>query len=340
MKEFSMRRSAVFSTPRLWRVAVLALLALAVVGCSGESGPSQAEQDAQAKREAAAAAAVAVHARTVNEIRATRLTNLQKPDGWLSLVGLHWLKAGNSYVGSGPTKGVRLAVGPDELGLIRLERDGTVTFRATAGAGVTYDGKPAESRTRALVTDADGATPTVVGFNQGDASFIVIKRGESYGLRVRDALAPTRTRFPGLAYFDIDDAFRFDARFEAHPPGQTIPIVNVLGIEEAMANPGVVVFQKDGAEYRLEAVDEGDGRLFLIFADRTSGHESYPAARFLYAEKPAADGGMTVVDFNRAYNPPCAFTEFSTCPMPPPSNRLDLRIEAGEKKPLPLLASS
>lgn len=324
--------------PRRFGLPVL-FAALLAVGCGGESGPSQAEIDAQAKREAAAAAAAAVHARGVNELRATRLANLQKPDGWLSLVGLHWLKPGNSFVGSSATKGVRLAVGPEELGLIRLERNGTVTFRATAGAGVTYDGKPAEAGTRRLVTDAEGGTPTVVGFNQGDASFIVIKRGENYGLRVRDALAPTRARFPGLAYFDINPAFRFDARFEAHPPGQTIPIVNVLGIEEAMANPGVVVFQKDAVEYRLEAVDEGDGRLFLIFADRTSGHESYAAARFLYADQPR-DGGTTVVDFNRAYNPPCAFTEFSTCPMPPPSNRLDLRIEAGEKKPLPLLASS
>ncbi len=334
-----MRPTIAPRTAVCWRlVLAVSLAALVAAGCSGESGPSQAELDAQAKREAAAAAAAAVHARSVNEIRETRLSNLQKPDGWLSLVGLHWLKAGNSYVGSGATKGVRLAVGPEELGMIRLERDGTVTFRATSGSGVMYDGKPADGGTRRLVTDADGGTPTVVGFNQGDASFIVIKRGENYGLRVRDALAPTRTRFAGLDYFPIDQAFRFDARFEAHPVGQTIPIVNVLGIEEAMANPGVVVFQKDGVEYRLEAVDEGNGRLFLIFADRTSGHESYAAARFLYADQPA-DGGMTVVDFNRAYNPPCAFTEFSTCPMPPPSNRLDLRIEAGEKKPLPLLAS-
>ena len=321
-----------------FRPALLPLMALALalgaVGCSGEAGPSAAEVEAQAKRERAAAAAAAVFERSVNEARETRLQNLQKPDGWLSLVGLHWLKPGNSYVGSGATKGVRLAVGPEELGLIRLERDGTVTFRATAGAGVTYDGQPANTATHRLVTDADGATPTVVGFNNGDASFVVIKRGDSYGLRVRDALAPTRTGFAGLDYFDINPAFRFDARFEAHPPGQTIGIVNVLGIEEPMANPGAVVFQKDGVEYRLEAVDEGDGRLFLIFADRTSGHESYAAARFLYAERPA-DGGTTVVDFNRAYNPPCAFTEFSTCPLPPPSNRLDLRIEAGEKKPRP-----
>ena len=306
--------------------------ALVLAACGGDAGPSQAERDAQAKREAAAAAVAAVHRRGVLEWRETRLQNLQKPDGWLSLVGLHWLKPGNSFVGSGATKGVRLAVGPEEIGMIRLDRDGTVSFRATAGAEVTIDGMPAGSGLRPLVTDADGGTPTVVGFNKGDASFVVIKRGDQYGLRVRDALAPTRVNFPGLDYFEIDPAFRFDARFEAHPPGQTIGIVNVLGIEEAMANPGVVVFQKDGVEYRLEAVDEGDGRYFLIFADRTSGHETYPAARFLYAD-PTSDGGTTVVDFNRAYNPPCAFTEYSTCPLPPPSNRLDLRIEAGEKKP-------
>lgn len=306
-----------------------------VLGACSDRGPSEAERQAQATRERAAAAAAAVHRRSVLEWREARLARLQAPDGWLSLVGLHWLKRGNSYVGSGATKGIRLAVGPEELGLISVERDGTVRFRATV-PGVTIDGQPAGSATHVLRSDAGGATPTVVGFNQGDASFILIQRGDRLGLRVRDALAPTRTRFPGLDYFEIDPAFRFDARFEPHPEGQTIGIVNVLGIEEPMKNPGVVVFEKDGREYRLEAVDEGDGRLFLIFADRTSGHETYPAARFLYADPPNAKG-HTVVDFNRAYNPPCAFTEYSTCPLPPPANRLDLRVEAGEKKPLPLI---
>lgn len=314
--------------------SILALcvgFAVALSGCAAESGPSQAELDAEATRERAAAGVAAVHARTVNEAREQRLQRLQKPDGWLSLVGLHWLQPGQSFVGSGATKGVRLAVGPEELGLITLDGD-RVRFRPSPGAGLTFDGQPGGTGTRELVTDADGGTPTVVGFNRGDASFVVIRRGDRFGLRVRDALAPTRTAFPGLDYFDIDADFRFDARFEAHPPGQTLNIVNVLGIEEPMSNPGAVVFEKDGVEYRLEAVDEGDGRLFLIFADRTSGHESYAAARFLYAERPS-EGATTVVDFNLAYNPPCAFTEFSTCPLPPASNRLDLRIEAGEKKP-------
>ncbi len=315
-------------------VFLASLLPLAlVVGCSADSGPSPAELEAQAIRERAAERVAAAHTRTVEEGRAGRLERLQTPDGWLSLVGLHWLSRGNSFVGSGPTKGVRLAVGPDEIGLVSLDRNGVVTFRAKGGLGVTYDGKPAGTATRVLTTDADGQTPTIVGFNQGDASFVVIKRGENVGLRVRDAMSPTRIRFPGLDYFPIDAGFRFDAIFEAHPAGQTLGIVNVMGIEEQMVNPGVVVFQKDGVEFRLEAVDEGDGRLFLIFADRTSGHETYAAARFLYAEA-TVDGGRTVVDFNLAYNPPCAFTEFSTCPLPPPSNRMDLRVEAGEKKPL------
>ncbi len=310
----------------------IALAALALGGCADESAaPSQAERDAQAARERAAEQVAVVHARSVEAVRERRLQNLQKPDGWLSLVGLHWLQPGHSFVGSGATMGVRLAIGPEELGLITLD-DQTVSFRPNMRSGLSFDGQPARRGTRTLTSDADGATPTVVGFNQGDASFIVIRRGDRFGLRVRDALAPTRTGFTGIDYFDIDPAFRLEARFEAHPSGRTLGIVNVLGIEEQTANPGVLVFEKDGNEYRLEALDEGDGRLFLIFADRTSGHESYPAARFLYAEQPGASA-TTVLDFNLAYNPPCAFTAFSTCPLPPAANRLDLRVEAGEKKP-------
>lgn len=310
---------------------VIALGVVLIAGCSGESGPSQAEIDAQATRERAAEAVAAVHARSVMRWRETRLRNLQKPDGWLSLVGMHWLPPGQSFVGSGATKGVRLAVGPEELGLITVADD-AVSFRASVDAGVTFDGQPAGSATRQLTTDAGIAAPTVVGFNQGKANFIIIDRGDRFGLRVRDAMAPTLTGFSGLDYFDIDPAFRFNARFEAHPPGKTLSIVNVLGEEEATPNPGVLVFTKDGVEHRLEALGEGDGSLFLIFADRTSGHETYAAARYLSVDQPA-DGETTVVDFNFAYNPPCAFTRFSTCPLPPRSNRLDLRIEAGEKKP-------
>ena len=145
--------------------------------------------------------------------------------------------------------------------------------------------------------------------------------------------APPRSSFPGIRYFDIDPSFRFKARFTAHKAGSTIEIINVLGMIEPMANPGTVTFEKDGKSYTLEAVDEGDHRLFLMYADRTSGHDSYPSSRYLYAEYPDAEGN-TIVDFNKGYSPPCAFTDFATCPLPPLSNRLDLAITAGEKKPL------
>jgi uncharacterized protein (DUF1684 family) len=211
---------------------------------------------------------------------------------------------------------------------------------------VTIDGQPAPAGDIPLIADADapeGGGPTVVGFNKGDASFIVIKRADRVGLRVRDALAPTRTRFPGLDYFDVNPDLRIVATFDAHPPGKTIDIVNVLGMVEATPNPGTLSFtvpvtDADGKtvekSFRMEAVDEGDGRLFLNFADRTSGHESYAASRMVYADPPGPDG-TTVIDFNKAYNPPCAFTPYSTCPLPVPENRLDLVVDAGEKKPRP-----
>ncbi len=306
-----------------WAMACL----LALAGCGGDG---DATADAEAAR--AAEASQRAYERQVNDARAERLQRLMRPDGWLSLVGLHWLTPGATYVGTARDNGTRLSLGPEQLGMISLSRDGQLSLDIHAGAEVTIDGEPATGRVL-LRADSQGG-PTVVGFNRGDASFIVIERGGRFGLRVRSAMARTRTSFQGLDYFDIDPGFRFEARFEAHPPGKTLEIVNMLGMVEAMANPGRVVFEKEGKSYALEAVDEGDGRLFLIFADRTSGHESYPASRFLYAEAPGPDG-RTVLDFNLAYNPPCAFTPYSTCPMPPPENRLDLRVAAGEKKPRP-----
>lgn len=264
--------------------------------------------------------------------RAQRLERLLRPDGFLSLVGLHWLTPGSTYVGTAKENGTRLTVGPDNIGMLTLGRDGRARLRLAEGAELLVDGEPATGEIE-LIPDTQGK-PTVVAFNRGDASFVLIERAGRYALRVRNAMARTRTSFPGLDYFDINPAFRFEARFEPHPPGKTLDIVNMLGMVEATPNPGRAVFEKDGASYSLEALDEGTGELFFVFADRTSGHESYPASRFLYATPPGPEG-VVVLDFNRAYNPPCAFTPYSTCPMPPPENRLDLRIEAGEKKPLP-----
>lgn len=266
------------------------------------------------------------------EWREGRVQRLTKPDGWLSLVGMHWVDVGTTRIGSAADNGTRLMVGPPRLGMLKLTKDDTISFEPEPGVEVTINGEPAVGWTQ-LISDADPTLdPSVVGFNKGDASFVVIKRGGRFALRVRDALAPTRTNFAGIEYFEIDPGFRFDATFTPHAPGSTIEIVNVLGMIEAMDNPGTVTFKDGDKSFTLEAIDEGDHRLFLVYADRTSGHESYPAARYLYAEYPDASG-HTVVDFNEGYNPPCAFTDFATCPLPPLQNRLDLAITAGEKKP-------
>ncbi len=313
------------------RVKLLPLLALSLLlaGCGGSSDQAAADEAAAAK---AARDAKLAYEREVRDWRHERQERLLRPDGFLSLVGLHWLNPGATYVGSAQDNGTRLALGPPQIGMLDVRKDGTVTLRVADGAEVTVDGEPAEG-TVTLVPDSQGK-PTVVGFNRGDASFVLIERGGRFALRVRNAMARTRTSFPGIDYFDIDPGFRFEARFEAHPPGKTLDIVNMLGMVEPMANPGRVLFEKNGAQFSLEALDEGDGELFFVFADRTSGHQSYPASRFLYA-KPAGADGKVVLDFNRAYNPPCAYTPYSTCPMPPPENRLDLAVTAGEKKPLP-----
>ena len=300
------------------------ILTILLAACGKQ--PETAAPDATAQADAAKKA----YQQEIFDWRADRVQRLQKPDGWLSLVGMHWLDTGSTRVGTAVTNGTRLTVGPEKLGLITVGKDRRIMFTPESGVEVTIDGVVAKAGVE-LVPDSAG-TATVVGFNKGDTSFIVIERSGRFALRMRNANAITRVGFTGIDYFDIDTGFRFKAKFTAHEPDKKIEIVNILSMVEPMDNPGTVTFEKDGKSFTLEAVDEGDHRLFLIYADRTSGHESYPAARFLYAEYPDAEG-YTVVDFNKGYNPPCAFTAFSTCPMPPPGNRLDLAINAGEKKP-------
>jgi len=269
----------------------------------------------------------AEHAAETEAWRTQRVERLQAPAGWLSLVGLHWIEPGSHSLGRAADNDIVLSTGPARLGRIE-SKDGTISFTAAPEAGATVDGQPASS-TVALKPDSSGA-PTVVAFDGGEASFMLIERNGRLGLRVRDARAPTRSGFTGIEHYPVDLSWRVEARFEAHPPGKTIDIANVLNAIEPMANPGALVFEKDGKTHRLEAVDEGDGQLFLIFADRTNRKDTYGAGRFLYADPPV--DGRTVLDFNRAYNPPCAFNAYSTCPLPPPENRLDLAVTAGERR--------
>lgn len=272
-----------------------------------------------------AIAATTAYPDEIKTWREQRTERLTAPEGWLSLVGLHWLDKGTHSIGSVADNDIVLSIGPPKLGSVTL--DGAIVTLALA-EGVEASIGDTAARTAPLVADSSGS-PTVVRI--GQTSFSLIERSGRYGLRVRDPQAKSRSGFVGIDYFEIDPAWRFEARFEAHPAGRTIDIVNVLDMLEPTKNPGVVVFEKNGKQYRLEALDDtGDGQLFLIFADRTNGKTTYGPGRFLYAPPPV--DGKTVVDFNRAYNPPCAFSAYSTCPLPPPENRMDVAVQAGEKK--------
>ncbi len=259
--------------------------------------------------------------------RDERRQELLKPDGWTSLVGLHWLELKAHYIGSGSGSGIRLAAGPPKLGMVE-QRDGRIFFTPENGLSLTLDGKPLKGRVE-LKTDHD-ETPSLVGFEDGKGLLSVIRRGERSGLRVKYADAPPRLQFAGLDYWPADAGWKVVGKFVPHPPGKTLPIVDIIGTTTDAPNPGAVEFVRDGRTYRIEAMGEPGNELFLVLADRTSGHGSYPAGRFMEASGPDAQGHV-VLDFNRAYSPPCAFTPFATCPLPPPENRLDLAITAGEK---------
>jgi uncharacterized protein len=166
----------------------------------------------------------------------------------------------------------------------------------------------------------------------GTVRFQIIKREPRYAVRVKDSQAETRTNFKGLEYFPLDSKWRVEARFEPYNPMKKIPIDDVTGRKSDSDSPGALAFTVDGKEYRIDPIlEEGSDELFIIFRDATSKDATYGAGRYLYAKKPGPDGKV-IVDFNKAYNPPCAFTPYATCPLPPQQNRLPFRIEAGEKK--------
>lgn len=262
----------------------------------------------------------------LDQWRAEREAGLRKPDGWFSLVGLSWLEEGENRFGSDPAGKVVLPAGkaPAQAGVL-VRHGNTVELKAAPEAGLTLDGKPVREAT--LEVGKEGK-PQVVGL--GSLSFFLIPRGDRVGVRVRDSAAPALAAFHGLDYYPAAEDWRVEARFEPYQPPKPIPIVNILGMVEDNPSPGAVVFQREGKTYRLEALDGGDGSLFLLFADPTNGPETYGAGRFLDTDPPK-DGKVTV-DFNRAYNPPCAFSAYATCPLPPKQNRLPFAVRAGEKK--------
>jgi len=259
--------------------------------------------------------------------RQKRHERLASASGWLTLVGLSWLEPGENAFGSDPASAVPLPAGkaPKRAGVLTLA-NGEVRVKAAADSGVMLDGKPVGER----VLGDDMAEKTDV-LQLGDLSFYVIRRGDRYGVRVKDANNPLRTGFKGIEYFPADPRWRIEGTFDPYEAPRKVEIPTVLGTSETMEAPGAVTFTIDGKKYTLEPVveDPNAPSLWFIFKDATSAKETYGAGRFLYAEMPK--DGKVVLDFNQAYNPPCAFTPYATCPLPPKSNWLPVRVEAGEK---------
>lgn len=264
---------------------------------------------------------------SIDKWQAARVERLRAPTGWLSLIGLPWLKPGPNTVGSAADNDLVLGKGPAHLGTVTWHKDGKVDIALSKNSGALIDGKRVQ---KATLLDDSHDHPTRVSF--GKVDFYLISRGPKKGLRVKDPEAPSRTGFTGIDRFPVDESWRIEAKWVPFEPVHHLDVPTAIGTVEKYPVPGKLVFERDGKSLSMLPVIEvpGDKELFVIFADRTSGKETYGAARFVYIDMPR--DGKAVIDFNKAYNPPCAFTPYATCPLAPLENRLDLRVTAGEKK--------
>ena len=252
-------------------------------------------------------------------------TQLRAENGWLTVVGLYWLKKGENTVGSAPNSDVVLpGSAPAKLGVIEFDGAATV-FRVKPGVEAQIDGVSGRSAT--LRDDHDDSGATLV--STGSVSFFIIKRGEQYAVRVKDAGHSARRSFKGRSWYPVDERYRVRATFRPHTSERSLDLETSAGTTTALANPGVVEFDLRGKHFRLEAFAANEGQVWLIFRDKTSGLTTYGAGRFLYAD--VNEAGIVDLDFNKAYHPPCAFTHFATCPLPPRQNVLPVSIRAGER---------
>ncbi len=263
----------------------------------------------------------------VRKWREEREARLRADGGWLTLAGLFWLKEGENRFGTDPAGDIVLPAGtaPAKAGIFTL-RDGQVTVTLLPGTAGRI-GPRSLTSPREMRPDTSGNADVL---EMGSLSLNVIERGGKLGIRLKDKNNPARREFAGLKWFPIAEAYRVEAQWVSHPQPKPVKVPNVLGQSEAMPSPGYAEFVLNGKTVRLDGVleDPRAEQLFFILRDQTSGKETYGAGRFLYADMPKA--GKVVLDFNKAYNPPCAFTPYATCPLPPPQNWMPVRVEAGE----------
>ncbi|OFX85645.1 MAG: hypothetical protein A2W99_06330 [Bacteroidetes bacterium GWF2_33_16] len=266
------------------------------------------------------------YVKSIKEWQQKRLTNLKSENGWLNLVGLYWLKDGQNPFGSSEANNIIFPKNaPEFIGTIILYK-GNISVSINADVNVYINDSLFKEYD--ILTDNDENTTQ---FKLGTLRWHIIKRGDRYGIRLRDLESPLINQIAEIPSFPIDLNWRIEAKFERFQESKEIAIPNVLGETSFEKYYGVLKFTIEGKEYSL--IPTGDGineDFFVIFADETSAEETYGAGRFLSVEKPDKNGN-TFIDFNKATNPPCAFTNFATCPLPPKENILDVKILAGEK---------
>lgn len=292
-------------------------VSLIVLGCTAGEKPTEAD--------------IQAHAADVATWYQERVRSLTAQDGWLNLVGLFWLKEGITTFGSDPGNDVTFPPNvPAKAGYF-LVKSGVVTLAPSEGVGITVNGMEIDRPTTVFHPDSTKAIQLLQGSTTrlGSLEWYVIKRDDKLGLRIRDLESEAVKSFRGIDRFPVDLAWKIPATFEPAPAGKTINITNVLGQTTAEPLAGTYRFSLGGTAYTLDATGNGK-KLFVVFGDASNGKETYPAGRFIYIDRPDS-AGRAFVDFNKAYNPPCAFTEFATCPLPPKENVLPAAILAGEK---------
>jgi len=267
------------------------------------------------------------YVKSIEKWRVEHEAELKSENGWLTVAGLFWLKDGVNTIGAGSGFDIELTENfkQGKFGEINFQ-SGTARLKVENGVEALTDGKTISEIE--LLSDEKGK-PNVI--QTGSQTFYLIKRENRFGIRLKDKNSKERVNFTGLKWFPINKKNKVVADFEAFDTPKEILIPNVLGGNFKMKSPGILRFKLNGKKYALEPVlEEVTARLFIIFRDLTYKIETYGAGRFLYAEK--AENGKVILDFNRAENPPCAYTPFATCPLPPPQNRLTAKIKAGEKR--------
>ncbi len=262
----------------------------------------------------------------ISEYRAKMDRQLRAPDGWLTLAGLHWLKEGINKIGAATSSTVSLPAycAPQEVGDLIL-KDNKVSFHPREGVDARLDG---ETIKEMIELEPDiSRNPTIITI--GDLNFHVIIRGDRIGVRVKQVSHPRRLNFTGRVWWPIDERFRLTARIEPYNPPKMVNVPDVLGDMKKSPMDSALLFDLDGKTFSLDTMLMSSGQNYIIFHDHSCGKGSYPAGRFLVTEVP--EGDTVVIDFNKAYNPPCAFTPFATCPLPPTQNYLKADIRAGER---------